>query len=100
MLETDLETPEKFSIVWTDYIKYRADLRGFELKEVEDILRYSGERYFDTVTRRLIVVGKHDDRLVLIPCEKKENEITPVTIHATSRQQIDFRLKTGRFIHE
>ena len=95
-----METPEKFSIVWTDYIKYRADLRGFKLKKVEDILRYSGERYFDTVTRRLIVVGKHDDRLVLIPYEKKGNEITPLTIHATSRQQINFRLKTGRFIHE
>jgi len=100
MLEADLETPEKFSIVWTDYIKYRADLRGFELKKVEDILRYSGERYFDTLTRRLIVVGKHDDRLVLVPYEKKENEITPLTIHATTRQQINFRLKTGRFTYE
>lgn len=95
-----METPEKFSIVWTDYIKYRADLRGFEPKKVEDILRYSGEIYFDTVTRRLIVLGKHDDRLVLVPYEKKEDEITPLTIHATSRQQINFRLKTGRFIHE
>ena len=95
-----MQTPEKLSIVWSDYIKYRADLREFELKKVEDILRYSGERNFYTVTRRLIVVGKHDDRLVLIPYEKKENQITPVTIHATSRQQINFRLKTGRFIHE
>jgi len=38
MLEADLQTPEKLSIVWSDYIKYRADLRGFELKKVEDIL--------------------------------------------------------------
>lgn len=95
-----METPEEFSIVWTDYIKYRADLRGFELKKIEDILRYSGERYFDTATRRLIVVGKHDERLVVIPYEKKENEIIPVTVHTTTRQQINFRLKTGRFIHE
>ncbi|MEW6214421.1 MAG: hypothetical protein AB1478_04335 [Nitrospirota bacterium] len=81
-------------------MKYRAELRGFELSKIENILRHSGERYFDTATRRLIVVGKHDDRLVIIPYEKHENEIIPVTIHATTRQQINFRLKTGRFIYE
>lgn len=95
-----METPEKLSIVWTNYMKYRADLRGFEFTKIENILRYSGERYFDTATRRLIVVGRHDERLVLIPYEKKENEIIPITIHTTTRQQINFRLKTGRFKHE
>ncbi|MCL5266559.1 MAG: hypothetical protein M1469_00455 [Bacteroidetes bacterium] len=94
----DVGNPEESVIVWSDYLKYRAELRGFELSKIENILRHSGERYFDTAARRLIVVGKHDDRLVLIPYEKQGNEITPVTIHATTRQQINFRLKTGRFI--
>lgn len=93
-------TPEESKIVWTDYMKYRAELRGFELSKVESILRYSGERYFDTATQRLIAVGKHDDRLVIIPYEKHGREIIPVSIHATTRQQINFRLKTGRFIYE
>ena len=92
--------PEESVIVWTDYMKYRAKLRGFELSKIENIVRYSGERYFDTVTRRLIVVGKHDDRLVIIPYEKHGNKVKPVTIHATTRQQINFRVKTGRFIYE
>ncbi len=92
--------PEESVIVWTDYMKYRAELRGFQLSKVEDILRHSGERYFDSTTQRLIAAGKHDDRLVIIPYEKQGNEITPVTIHATTRQQINFRLKTGRFIYE
>lgn len=95
-----MEIPEKFSIIWTDYMKYRADLRGFELEKIEEILRYSTERYFDTVTRRAIAVGRHDNRLVMIPYEKRENEIIPTTIHATTRQQINFRLKAGRFLHE
>jgi hypothetical protein len=98
--EADLETPEKLSIVWTDYMKYRADLREFNLTKIENILRYSEERYFDTATRRLIAVGRHAERLVLIPYEKKENEIIPITIHTTTQQQINFRLKTGRFKHE
>lgn len=94
-----MRTPEDSKFVWTDYMKYRAKLRGFELPKVENILRYSGEIYFDTATQRLIAVGKHDDRLVMIPYEKYENEIIPVSIHATTHQQINFRLKTGRFIY-
>jgi len=92
--------PEESIIIWSDYLKYRIELRGFELSKIENIVGYSGERYFDTVTRRLIVVGKHDDRLVIIPYEKHGNEVIPVTIHATTRQQISFRVKTGRFTYE
>ncbi len=95
-----MENLDRLSIVWSEYIKHRAALRGFELKKIEDIIRYSRERYFDTVTRRMIVVGKHDDRLAMIPYDRKENELLPVTIHATTRQQINFRLKTGRFTYE
>jgi len=87
-------------IAWSDYLKYRVELRGYELSKIENILRHSEERYFDTASQRLIVVGKHDERLVIIPYEKHGNEIAPVTIHATTRQQIKFRLKTGRFVYE
>jgi hypothetical protein len=48
----------------------------------------------------MIAIGKHDNRLVIIPYEISADIIAPVTIHATTRQQIKFRLKTGRFIHE
>lgn len=95
-----MEETRKPSIIWSDYIKYRANLRGFELVKIENILRYSVERYFDTTTRRRIAVGRHEDLLVIVPYEEAGNTITPVTIHATTRQQINFRLKTGRFVHE
>ena len=85
-------------IIWTSYLRYRTTARGFELNLIEDILRFSSERYYDVETDRTIVVGKHGEQLVLIPYEQSENTITPVTIHATTRQQIRFRLKTGRFI--
>ncbi len=84
-------------IVWTDYMKYRANLRGFDLQKLETIIRFSGERYYDTVTGNLIVIGKHSQNLVLIPYETNENSIIPITVHATTRQQITFRLTTGRF---
>jgi hypothetical protein len=87
-------------IIWTDYFKYRAGLRGFDLTKVETILSFGDERYFDTATGRSVVVGKHGQLLVLIPYEKIGDSITPVTIHATTRKQINFRLKNGRFSHE
>ncbi len=88
------------NIVWTKYMRYRARLRGFDLSRIEEIVRFSPERYFDTVTERHIVVGRHDKILVVIPYEKENETITPITIHATTRQQINFRLRTGRYIHE
>jgi len=87
-------------IVWTDYMKYRARLRGFDLAKIGHIVRYSSERYFDTATGRIVVVGRHDNTLVMIPYEADEGSITLITIHATTRQQIKFRLKTGRFTNE
>ncbi len=87
-------------VSFTDYIKYRATLRGFDLNKIEDILHYSQEKYFDIETQRKIIIGKHDKNLVMIPYEIEGENITPVTIHVTTRQQIKFRLKTGRFINE
>jgi len=88
------------TIVWTDYLKYRAKLRKFDLGKIENIIRYSPERYYDMSTRRRIVVGRHDNTLVMIPYEADEKSITPVSIHVTTLRQINFRIKTGRLANE
>jgi len=87
-------------IIWTDYLRYRATLRGFDLAEVEKILRFGEERYLDTVTGRTVVVGKHGGLLVMIPYDMVGSDIVPVAVHATTRQQVNFRVKAGRFRHE
>jgi hypothetical protein len=81
-------------------MKHRASVRGFDLARIERILRNSSERYVDTVTGRLVAVGRHDTLLVMIPYEVDEGIFTPITIHATTRQQINSRLKSGRFTYE
>ena len=91
---------ETARIIWTDYMKYRARLRRFDLTKIEAIVRYSSERYLDRATGRHIAVGRHDKTLVVIPYEMDETTLTPVTIHATTRQQINFRLLSGRYTHE
>ncbi len=87
-------------IVWTDYLKYRAELRGFSIELLENIVRYTDERYYDTETGRYVFVGRHRDDLVMIPCDIDEKECTPVTVHSVTRQQIRFRLNTGRLKYE
>ena len=79
---------EELKLLWTEYFRYRANLRGFRLERVEEIVRYSTERYFDSETNRCIAVGIHDSELVLIPYEIETDSATPVTIHVTTRQQI------------
>ena len=51
---------EQTLIEWSEYLRYRAATRRFELAKIETIMRFSGERYLDTVTGRLIVAGRHD----------------------------------------
>lgn len=84
-------------IVWTDYLQYKARLRGFDLLKLEHIVRHSSERYFDTDSGRLVAIGRHNQQLVMIPYDVEDDTIIPVTVHATTRQQIRFRLQTGRF---
>jgi hypothetical protein len=88
------------TIVWTEYMRYRAGLRGFDLARIEDIVRHSPEQYFDIATGRRVAVGRHDHLLVIVPYEMSESTITPITVHTTTRQQINFRLRTGRFVYE
>lgn len=88
------------TLIFNDYLQYRAELRGFDLTLIENIVRYSPERYLDTETHRLVVIGQHGMKLVMIPYEETATTITPVTIHATTRQQIKLRLNTGRLIYE
>ena len=90
-------TPDDAQVIWTDYLPYRARTRGFDLALIEQLLRFASERYFDTVTRRWVVIGRHGSQLVMVPYDHEQDVITPVTIHVTTRQQITFRLQTGRF---
>lgn len=91
---------QEIPIVWTAYLRYRAELRGFELARIEEIVRYSKERYVDNATARLVAIGKQADRLLMVPYEREEDAFRPVTVHATTRNQIEARIRSGRFTHE
>lgn len=84
-------------VIWTSYLRYRAELRGFDLLRIEEIVRFSGERYLDTSSHRRVAVGQHGDQLVMIPYDQDGEKLTPVTIHATTRHQLKLRLRTERF---
>jgi hypothetical protein len=54
-------------VAWTEYLKYRAAIRGFDLDTIEKIAKSSQERYTDTATNRHVVVGRCGKTLVVIP---------------------------------
>jgi uncharacterized DUF497 family protein len=81
-------------------MRYRLRLRGFDLETVEHIVRHSPERYVDAVTGRLVAVGRHAERLIVVPYEVRGDILTPVTVHVTSRQQVNFRVRSGRYANE
>lgn len=87
-------------IEWTEYLQYRAVERGFDLVRIEEIVRYSPERYIDNATGRLVAIGKQDKVLLMVPYEIVANRIRPITVHATTRTQIDARRASGRFTNE
>ena len=43
--------------------------------------------------------GQFEKKLVMIAYEVEKETYTPVTVHTTTRQQINYRLTIGRFIH-
>ena len=85
----------------TEYLRYCARARGFDVERVAEPLRHGEERHLDTDTGRGVAVGRHDSRrLVLIAYEATDEVLRPVTVHATTRQQITFRIRTGRYVYE
>ena len=84
-------------VVWTEYLEYRARLRRLDLETIEEIVRFSEERYFDTATQRMVAVGRHGGWLAMVVYEEEGEIVIPVTVHSTTRQQISLRLRTGRF---
>lgn len=78
-------------------MQYRARQRNYDVDRIAEIVRFSDERYLDTETGRLVAVGSHGKKIVFVPYEENETTITPVTVHATTRQQIRFRINTERF---
>ena len=54
-------------IVLTEYMRYRVEQRDYDFGLLKEIIRFSPERYFDTETGRTVAVGKHQDKLVLVP---------------------------------
>jgi hypothetical protein len=86
-------------IRWTTHARFRRERRGFQVPLLEHILRTSTERYSDTVTGRRIVVGRHESLLVLIAYETDGDTIVPVSVHATTRRDIQARLHRGHYIY-
>lgn len=52
----------------------------------------------DAAEAKALLEAAYEDEAVFLPPSVLNKITSPITIHTTTRQQIRFRLKTGRFI--
>ena len=76
-------------------MKYRASLRGFDLAKIEEIVRHSAERYFDTETGRRVVIGRYDRILVMIEWHGLKQKVVVETPVITTFRSIIARARLG-----
>ena len=78
------------------YFENKAKERGFDMEQLKGIIKTSTERYYDHDSGRMIRVGHHFNELVMIPYDQEGDDLTIITAHQTTRQQINARLNEGR----
>ncbi len=92
-------------IRFTEYFRERLRLRNVPETIVRKILTESTERYFDVETLRFVAVarasfGRKGARLLMVAYEQEGDILTAVTIHDVTRQQVQARVESARWIEE
>lgn len=91
-------------LVYTDHLKTRLKQRGIPTKMVREIFENGQEHYWDELRSRHIVVAivvyKGKLRKVLAAYDRIGSRAEIVTIHPITDEDIQQRLKSGRWIYE
>ncbi|MBI2355651.1 MAG: hypothetical protein HYV13_00405 [Candidatus Doudnabacteria bacterium] len=88
-------------IIYSPHLEFRLKLRQIPKSLVKRIFRTSSERYFDTLTRKYIVVSqvkyKNQMREMAVIYEMHENQVVLITIHPLKFSQKLNRIKSERW---
>lgn len=91
-------------LVYTDHLKTRLKQREIPLKIVREIFENGQENYWDELRSRHIVVAtvvyKGKLRKVLAAYDRIGSRTEVVTIHPITDEEIQQKLKSGRWSHE
>lgn len=102
-MNTERENPALKEIHYSDYFRYRMQFRRIPEGVPEQIFLHATERYFDTETQRNVAVhrvrlGRRRRAQMMLAYEEYANHVEFVTIHKINRREINFRIRTGRWI--
>ena len=102
-MNTESENSTWKEIHYTDYFRYRMQFRRIPDGVPEQIFLHAIERYFDTETQRNIAVhqirlGRGRRAQIMLAYEEYDDYVEFVTIHKIKRREINFRIRTGRWI--
>lgn len=88
----------------SNHLKLVAKERRISLKTVKAVLKKPDQIYFDASKNRLIAVGHKEHlghtRPIIVPFDKKESELTGVTVYTCNETEIKQRLSTRRWQNE
>ena len=77
-------------------------LRGIEDWIPAHLIRVADERYADTGTGYLVVVGEAEygqgTHLMMVAYEERKHEIFVVTAHPLSRRDVEQKVRSGRWM--
>lgn len=90
--------------ILTDHLKSRLKLRNISGSIVENIFKESQEFYWDNLRNHHVAVGqaqyKGKMRKMLVAYDKIGNTIEFITVHPITAEEIDQRVKSGRWMYE
>jgi hypothetical protein len=89
-------------VQYIDYFLDRLRFRKIPQAVAERVLCEATERYFDVETGRFIAIkevqyGRRKKRL-MVAYEEQGNEVTPITVHAVTKRQVQSKIERLRWI--
>lgn len=91
-------------VKYSDHLRFRIRVRGIPEPMPEQIYRESKQHYYNHHTLRHIAIMEVHYRqrrtLMMIAYDQMPDHVEIITIHPITRDQIQERLRTGRWTHE
>lgn len=91
-------------LILIDHLKSRLKLRGVSEKTVKNIFNKSQGFYWDSLRNHYIAVSqikyKGKTRKMLVAYDKILDAVELITVHPVTDEEIDRRIKSGRWVYE
>jgi len=91
-------------IIYTDHLISRLRLRKIPKSLAKKVYREKEAEFYDTIRHHYLALNRQElfgkIRLVVVVFDKFEDRIELITLYPTDEQEVDNRIKAGRWVYE